>query len=77
MISGPGEAPGNISWSFEEEDDSTLFINWNPIEHPNGEKLEYNLYLSNFKTKVSGPPVRIPDVSYFIINIENVSKIRF
>ncbi|CAP38450.1 Protein CBG21718 [Caenorhabditis briggsae] len=61
-FSGPGEAPNNISWSFEEEDDSTLYINWNPIENPNGEKLEYNLYLSNYKTKVSGPPVRIPDI---------------
>ncbi|EGT39321.1 hypothetical protein CAEBREN_29003 [Caenorhabditis brenneri] len=25
-------------------------------------KLEYNLYLSNYKTKVSGPPVKIPDI---------------
>ncbi|CAO4378496.1 unnamed protein product [Caenorhabditis nigoni] len=62
IIKRPGEAPNNISWSFEEEDDSTLYINWNPIENPNGEKLEYNLYLSNYKTKVSGPPVRIPDI---------------
>ncbi|EGT60130.1 hypothetical protein CAEBREN_30264, partial [Caenorhabditis brenneri] len=62
IIKGPGEAPSNISWSFEEEDDSTLYINWNPIENPNGEKLEYNLYLSNYKTKVSGPPVKIPEI---------------
>ncbi|EFO87272.1 hypothetical protein CRE_25792 [Caenorhabditis remanei] len=62
IVKRPGEAPNNISWSFEEEDDSTLYINWNPIENPNGEKLEYNLYLSNYKTKVSGPPVKIPDI---------------
>ncbi|CAI2350624.1 unnamed protein product [Caenorhabditis sp. 36 PRJEB53466] len=62
IVRRPGEAPTNISWSFEEEDDSTLYITWNPIENPNGEKLEYNLYLSNFKTKVSGPPVKIPDI---------------
>lgn len=43
IIKRPGEAPTNISWSFEEEYDSTLYINWNPIENANGEKLEYNL----------------------------------
>uniref|UniRef100_A0A8R1DW81 Uncharacterized protein n=1 Tax=Caenorhabditis japonica TaxID=281687 RepID=A0A8R1DW81_CAEJA len=62
IVRRPGEAPSNISWSFDEEDGSILYINWNTIENPNGEHLEYNLYLSNFKTKVSGPPVKIPDI---------------
>ncbi|CAB3409282.1 unnamed protein product [Caenorhabditis bovis] len=62
MIKRPGEAPSNITWKFDENDDSLMFIDWKPIENPNGRNLVYNLYLSNFKTKVSGPPVKIPEI---------------
>ncbi|CAD6197901.1 unnamed protein product [Caenorhabditis auriculariae] len=61
VIKRPGDAPSNITWSFSDEDES-LFLDWSPVAHPNGHRVHYNLYLSNFKTKVAGPPVRIPEI---------------
>ncbi|ETN68707.1 hypothetical protein NECAME_15677 [Necator americanus] len=57
----PGDAPTNITWSFDEND--SLLIDWSRILYPNG-NVTYILYLSNFVDRVSGPPVRIPQVPY-------------
>ncbi|EPB69890.1 hypothetical protein ANCCEY_11021 [Ancylostoma ceylanicum] len=60
----PGDAPTNITWTFDEND--SLFIDWSRIRYPNGNvvSITYILYLSNFVDRVSGPPVRIPQVPY-------------
>ncbi|KAK6741335.1 hypothetical protein RB195_009278 [Necator americanus] len=61
IVRKPGDVPTNITWSFDEND--SLLIDWSRILYPNG-NVTYILYLSNFVDRVSGPPVRIPQVPY-------------
>ncbi|VDM67163.1 unnamed protein product [Strongylus vulgaris] len=60
-ISEPGDAPTNITWRFDDNDN--LLIDWDKVLYPNG-NVSYILYLSNFVDRVAGPPVRIPQIPY-------------
>ncbi|KHJ86745.1 hypothetical protein OESDEN_13496, partial [Oesophagostomum dentatum] len=61
VIRKPGDAPTNISWTFDQDDN--LLLNWDRIQYPNG-NASYVLYLSNFVDRVAGPPVRVPQIPY-------------
>lgn len=61
IIRKPGDVPANVSWMFDDND--SLIIDWDRVQYPNG-NVTYILYLSNFVDRVSGPPVRIPQVPY-------------
>lgn len=51
MVLEPYDVPSNISWSFDETDDSML-VDWEPIKYPNGNNLArlhyYYFFLNKF-----------------------------
>ncbi|CAI5448326.1 unnamed protein product [Caenorhabditis angaria] len=58
----PGDAPKNLKWWFEENNDTHIFFSWDPPKYPNGFIENYSIYIGPFEMRVSGPPARYGEV---------------